>query len=38
MIIQATCFTYLLPILIQQYENMSGHGTGDYMLKKKLDW
>ena len=34
-LIKTTCFTYLLLILIQQYENTSGYGTGGYMLQKK---
>ena len=33
-IIKTICFTYLLLILIPQYGNMSGDGTGGYMLQK----
>ena len=34
-LIKTTCFTHFLLILIQQYENTSGYGTGGYMLQKK---
>ena len=33
-LIKAICFTYLLLILIQQYENTSGYSTRGYMLHK----
>ena len=33
-LIKSTCFTYLLLILIHQYENTSEYNTGGYMLYK----
>ena len=38
-LIKTTCFTYLLLILIQQFENTSGCSTGGYILQRyRIGW